>query len=137
MVFDLPFQAEENLCPEALGKPVHDSGIEIVDIDLGRGRVARQIILAVREVLSDEQKGGVGRRRLFAVRTQQQRSPFVPSNNVNTQQPYASYSQQQRPQPYQQQQHENDHQAQTSGRTCPFEEIALVGDISIHTAESL
>lgn len=149
MVFDLPFQAEESLCPEALGKHVHDSGIEIVDVDLGGGRVARQIILAVREILSDDQKKEVVGRRLFAVRNQQQQShPFVPSRpehmgkNVNMQQPHAYYSQQHPqhppPQSYQQhQQHENNHQEQTSGRVRPFEEIALVGDISIHTADTL
>jgi hypothetical protein len=66
MVFDLPFQAEVNLCPEAFGKAINDSGAEVVDIELDAERgVGRQLILAVRETLPEDMKQENVGRRIF------------------------------------------------------------------------
>jgi hypothetical protein len=57
-VFDLPFQAEEWLCPEALGKNhSKKKGIDIIDMNIedenGVPSIIRQAIVAVHEKLPD------------------------------------------------------------------------------------
>jgi len=116
LIIDLPFKAEERLCPEVLGKSSYAEGLDIVDVDLGNGKNGRQIIFAVREVLGDDLKRESVGRRVFRGTT-----------NGGQQQHYTSNQQQHHTTSNQQY---NNEQRQRS-RVRRHDEIGIVGDHEI------
>lgn len=67
LVIDIPFKAQECLCPEVPGKFAFMDAIYIIDVDLGNGKNGCQIILALYEVLRDDllNRESVAGRRVF------------------------------------------------------------------------
>lgn len=123
LVIDLPFKAEERLCPEVLGKSAFAEGIDIIDVDLGNGKNGRQIILAVREVLRDDLKRESVGRRVFqgnaggGGQPQQQQQYHQAQHQINQQQPQQQYG------------HHEHNQRRT--RVRRHDEIGIVGDHDI------
>mmetsp|Transcript_9448 Transcript_9448/g.17782 ORF Transcript_9448/g.17782 Transcript_9448/m.17782 type:complete len:216 (+) Transcript_9448:306-953(+) len=141
LVFDLPFQAEERLCPEALGKSFGEEGIDVVDVDLGNGKTGRQLILAVREVLSESFKKETVGRRTFRVNQQQQQYHQQQQSQQQYQQQPQQQQQQQQQQQFQPQQQQHYYQQPqnihpTNPRVRPYNEIGILGDHSIHSVSS-
>jgi len=124
LVIDLPFQAEERLCPEVLGKSAFAAGIDIIDVDLGNGKNGRQIILAVREVLRDDLKRESVGRRVF-------RGSAGGGQQQQQQQQYHHQEDQHHTSNQQQQyQHRYEHD-QRRTRVRRHDEIGIVGDHDI------
>jgi hypothetical protein len=125
LIIDLPFKAEERLCPEVLGKSSYAEGLDIVDVDLGRGNNGRQIIFAVREVLRDDLKReSVGRRVFRGTTNGGQHQNYT---NQQEQQNRATNQQQEQHTTYQQ--HNNEQHDRS--RVRRHDEIGIVGDYEI------
>lgn len=142
LVFDLPFQAEEKLCPGALGKSFGEEGIDVVDVDLGNGKTGRQLILAVREVLSETFKKETVGRRTFRVHHHQQQQQYhqqqqpQQQHDPQQQQQYHQQQHQFQPQPQHYQQQMPQYVHPTNPRVRPYDEIGILGDHSIHSVSS-
>lgn len=163
LVFLVPFQAEEELFPTVLGQSQGDNAAEVVDIDLGGGRIGRQLILAVREVLREDHKKNSVNKRFFRFSdgggntanwshhsnhqgpggycggsgTSAEQQQQHPGQQQHHQQNFFNQHhehQQQQQNEQQYYQRQNQHDIQTRGRVRPFAEVVTVDDQSIDTA---